>query len=140
MRQYKFKINGNEYNVDIKNYEDNTVTLEVNGTPYEVELQEEMAQKQKTPKLVRTQQRPPQEEKKLTRSSGLTTIKAPLPAKVISILVKEGDEVNKDQKLMVVEAMKMENNILAEDGGTVKSIKVNEGDNVQQGEVLVEIE
>ena len=140
MRQYKFKINGNEYNVDIKNYEDNIVALEVNGTPYEVELQEEMAQKQKTPKLVRTQRREPQEEKKLTRSSGLTTIKAPLPAKVISVLVKEGDEVNKDQKLMVVEAMKMENNILAEEGGTVKSIKANEGDNVQQGDVLVEIE
>ena len=140
MRQYKFKINGNEYNVDIKNYEDNIVALEVNGTPYEVELQEEMAQKQKTPKLVRTQRREPQEEKKLTRSSGLTTIKAPLPAKVISVLVKEGDEVKKDQKLMVVEAMKMENNILAEEGGTVKSIKANEGDNVQQGDVLVEIE
>lgn len=140
MKQYKFKINGNEYNVDIKNYEENVVELEVNGTPYSVELQQEMAQKQKTPKLVRTQKRPPQEEKKLTRSSKLTTIKAPLPAKVISVLVKEGDEVSKDQKLMVVEAMKMENNILAEEGGTVKSIKASEGDNVQQGDVLVEIE
>ena len=140
MRQYKFKINGNEYFVHIKNYEDNNVELEVNGTPYTVELEKEMAPKQKTPKLVRSQKRPPKEEKKLTRSSTLTTIKAPLPASVITIFVKEGDEVKKDQKLMVVEAMKMENNILAEESGTVKSVKVNEGDSVAQGDVLVEIE
>lgn len=141
MKKYQFKIHGNEYEVNIKDIEDQTVELEVNGTPYTVEMKQEV-KKTKTPKLVRSKTPPPstKEHKPLTRSGKLSTIKSPLPGKIFSIDVSEGDTVKKNDKLMVLEAMKMENNILSDVSGTVKSIKVEVGENVGQDAVLAEIE
>ena len=139
MKKYQFKINGTEYNVHIKNDEDHIVQLEVNGTPYEVELKKEL-KSHKTPKLIRSKVPPPSgNHKPLTRDSQLSTIKAPLPGKILSVLIREGDVVQKDQKLMTMEAMKMENNILSDASGTIKTIKVGVGDTVLQNDVLIEI-
>jgi glutaconyl-CoA/methylmalonyl-CoA decarboxylase subunit gamma len=74
------------------------------------------------------------------RSVGLSTITAPLPGVILHTLVKEGDSVSKGQKVIVMEAMKMENNILSETDGVVKSIKAKDGQNVMQGDVLMEIQ
>jgi len=142
MKKFKFKIRGNSYDVEIKEFEDNLAKLEVNGTLYEVEVEQKETGKSKTPKLVRSQVQTKRSDSKIkkTVSSKATQIKAPLPGNIFKILVKEGDEVQKGDKIMIMEAMKMENNVLAEKEGTVKSIKVSEGDSVLQNDVLVEIE
>ncbi len=141
MKNYQFEINGNVYDVKIRNFEENVVDLEVNGTPYKVNLKKEVKTR-KTPKLVRGKTPPPSpdDKKQLTRSGKLTSIKAPLPGKILSVLVKEGDEVKKDDKLILMEAMKMENNIHTDTAGVIKSIKVSPGESVLQDAVLIEIE
>lgn len=140
MKNYQFEINGNIYDVRIRNFEENVVELEVNGTPYEVKLKSEVKTR-KTPKLIRAKTPPPSKDNKpLSVSGKLTSIKAPLPGKILSLLVKEGDTVNKDDKLLIMEAMKMENNIHTDTAGIVKSIKVVPGDTVLQNDILLEIE
>lgn len=141
MKKYQFEINGNTYDVKINNFEDNIVDLEVNGTQYQVNLKKEI-KTPKTPKLIRSRTPTPstKDNKPLRRSGTLSTIKAPLPGKILSLLVKEGDPVHKSDKLLTMEAMKMENNILSDVEGVIKSIKVAPGDAVLQDDILLEIE
>ncbi|MEX2603704.1 MAG: biotin/lipoyl-containing protein [Gracilimonas sp.] len=141
MKNYQFEINGNVYDVKIRNFEDNVVDLEVNGTSYQVNLKQEVKTR-KTPKLIRSKTPPPstKDSKPLTRSGKLSVIKAPLPGKILSLLVKEGDSVTKNQNLLVMEAMKMENNIQSDTAGVIKSIKVAPGQSVLQDDILLEIE
>ncbi len=138
MKKYKFNIGGNEYNVEILTFEDNVAEIEVNGTQYFVQLEQEI-KTPKTPKLVRATAPPPKEMKPLA-SAKVSLVKAPLPGTILQVKVSVGDQVKKEQTLMVMEAMKMENNILAEKDGTVKTIKVSVNDTVLQGDVLIEIE
>lgn len=140
MKDYKFTINGNTYNVSLKSLEDNVAELEVNGTQYSVELHKEV-KASKTPKLVRAKTpKPTSAPNPLSKKASLSQVKAPLPGNILEIMVREGDEVKKEQVLMVMEAMKMENKVLAELSGKVKSIKVTVGESVLQGQVLIEIE
>ncbi|AZQ61809.1 biotin/lipoyl-binding protein [Flammeovirga pectinis] len=138
MKKYKFNVNGNNYAVKITNVEGQTISLEVNGTPYEVEMEKEV-KSSKTPKLVRSSAPRTSAPKAITRSAKQSNVVAPLPGTIISIKVKEGDVVKKGDLLMTMEAMKMENNVLAEHDGTIDSIKVSEGQSLLQGEVLVEM-
>jgi len=142
MKKFKFKIRGNTYDVEIKDFEDNIAQIEVNGTLYEVEVEQKETARSKTPKLVRSQVQTKRSESKIKKSvsSRATSVKAPLPGNIFKILVKEGDEVKKGDKLIIMEAMKMENNVLAEKDGKISSIKVKEGDSVLQNDVLAEIE
>ncbi len=138
MKKFKFTIRGNEYEVQINSFEDNIAEIDVNGSTYKVEL-EEQVKTTKTPKLVRS--KPVQvKESKPKPAAGFSKILAPLPGTVFKLNVKEGDEVKKGQTIMILEAMKMENNILAEKDGTVNKIHVSEGGAVLQGDILVEIE
>ncbi len=139
MKKFKFTINGNKYDAEIKDFEDNIVKIEVNGTSYKIELDKEI-KTSKTPKLVRADVAPKQETNPLKRSSDLAIIKSPLPGSILQVFVKKDDTVKKGDTLLVLEAMKMENNILAEKSGTIKSINCSVGDTVLQGAVLVEIE
>jgi len=70
----------------------------------------------------------------------LFKIKAPLPGNILQVFVKVGDEVAKDDKLLVYEAMKMENKLLAEKSGIIRTIKVQPGDSVLQDDTLIELE
>ncbi|MBX3043078.1 MAG: acetyl-CoA carboxylase biotin carboxyl carrier protein subunit [Candidatus Kapabacteria bacterium] len=72
--------------------------------------------------------------------AGAGTVKAPMPGLVVKILVKEGMQVVEDEKLIVIEAMKMENTLKSPVTGVVKSVKVIEGQAVEKGAVLIEIE
>ena len=110
----------------------------MNGTPYSVTLDEDV-KTPKTPKLVRAKTPKSNTVKPLT-SSGISKINAPLPGVVIDVKVKEGDVVKTDDVLLTMEAMKMENNVLAEKDGTIKSVKVSAGDNLLQGDLLIEME
>ncbi|NHQ61202.1 biotin/lipoyl-binding protein [Chlorobium sp. BLA1] len=139
MRKYKFTISGNRYNVEIKSFEENSAEIEVNGTSYQVELGQEIKRPQ-TPKLVRyTPPTPPKPPEPLI-TQGLSIIKAPLPGTIIALMVQVGSPVKREEPILVLEAMKMENNIFAEKAGTVKSVRVAVGDTVMQGDILIEIE
>ncbi|MGF1635934.1 MAG: biotin/lipoyl-containing protein [Cyclobacteriaceae bacterium] len=141
MKNYKFKINGNDYSVDIISNEDNKVALEVNGTPYTVELEKEAKVASKTPKVVRTAAISKSQEAAPIQASGkLNRVTAPLPGTILHLKLVVGAPIKKGEVLMIMEAMKMENNILSEADGVIKSILVREGQNVLQGDVLVEIE
>jgi glutaconyl-CoA/methylmalonyl-CoA decarboxylase subunit gamma len=140
MRNFKFTINGNRYAVEIKSFEDNLAELEVNGTSYTVELEKEIVVP-KTPKLIRPEKvLTGAERKPLNTETSMSKVVSPLPGLISQVLVKEGDSVKKGSVVLHLDAMKMENNILAEKDGIVKSIKVKEGDTVLQGALLVEIQ
>ena len=72
--------------------------------------------------------------------SGPSRLEAPIPGKVVSIAVSAGDEVSPGQSLVVLEAMKMENELIAERGGKVTAVHVEPGDTVDTGTLLVELE
>lgn len=140
MKKFKFTIRGSKYDVHIKDFEDNIAKLSVNGTDYDVEVHHEV-KVPKTPKLVRKPvnlQDGGQTIKKV-QSSGSTPVPAPLPGNIFKIMVKEGDTVKKGDKLLIMEAMKMENDVLSETDGTVSSLNVKEGDAVLQGDTLLTI-
>ena len=145
MRKFKFIINGNDYEVNIKNIEDNVAEMEVNGSPYTVEVNQSL-ETSKTPKLVRSVSVPstdahpsmaktsnPQEPK------GVGNIKSPLPGVILDIYIKVGDRVKVGQKLIVLEAMKMENLIESDKEGTITSINKQKGDSVMEGDILISI-
>lgn len=143
MKKYKFSVNGTEYNVEIIDTINNEIHLEVNGTLYQVAMEKEI-KTSKTPILVRAEVPPPtSKEKKIQKTPTKTanvTVKSPLPGIILTIDVREGDEVKMGQKLLTMEAMKMANNVLAEKDGIVRSIRVKPSDTVLQNDVLMEIE
>jgi biotin carboxyl carrier protein len=142
MKDFKFKINGNEYTVHIANVEGNVADVEVNGTPYKVELDKELKQT-KTPRLVRPEAIPATDSHPSvvkTASPGTATsgsIKSPLPGVILDVHVKAGDMVKVGQRLVMLEAMKMENNIDSDKEGKVLEVKVHKGDSVLEGDVLI---
>lgn len=145
MKKFKLKINGSQYEVDIINVEDNVAEIEVNGTSYQVEIDKKI-QATKTPRLVRSVVSPSTDiVKQVAKTSspaepkGVGHVKSPLPGVILHVHVKEGDAVKIGDKLITLEAMKMENNVNADKEGKIISIKVKPGDSVLEGELLVEI-
>ncbi|MCD4769169.1 MAG: biotin/lipoyl-binding protein [Bacteroidales bacterium] len=139
MKNYKFTISGNTYEVDVINVEGNIVRLEVNGTSYLVEIHKEVKHA-KTPTLVRPVLREPQKKIEKSDVGSLVIVKAPLPGIILEISVKAGDVVSKGDKLVVMEAMKMENDIKAEKDGEIRSVRVIIGQTVLQDEVILEMD
>ncbi|WP_117879271.1 biotin/lipoyl-containing protein [Aureibaculum luteum] len=138
MKNFKFKIYDNSYSVKIVSHEDNLINLEVNGTDYVVEMKAEV-KKAKTPILVRSAAKSPSAPVKVNPGSSKTKILAPIPGIVVSIDVKVGDEIKVNDRLLVLDAMKMENQITAEKAGTVSAVLVKAGQQVLQSEVLIEL-
>ncbi len=139
MKSFKFLIHGTEFNVDVTGIEENIASIEVNGTKYEVEI-EKKVKHSKTPKLIRpvvSGSPKPVIDKREKGSS--SPVNAPLPGNILSIAVIPGDIIKKGQLLLIMEAMKMENQVLAEKEGVVESIRVEAGQAVLQGDVLLEI-
>ncbi|WP_068473909.1 biotin/lipoyl-containing protein [Saccharicrinis aurantiacus] len=141
MKKFDFSVSGNKYNVEVKDFEDSIATVSVNGTVYEVEVHQEKKAVSKTPKLVRKPiARKPGEGAVPQKATGAGAVKAPLPGNIFQLNVAVGDSVSKGDVLLVMEAMKMENNVLAEKDGVVKEIKVGLGDAVLQNDILIEFE
>lgn len=143
MKKFKFTIHGNQYDVEIQSIEDNIAQIEVNGSLYEVEVDKTL-QPVKTPVLVRTPSVPSTDSTKSTSKTsnpsdpkGTGKIKSPLPGVILDIHIKPGDFVKIGQKLLTLEAMKMENNIEADKEGRIEEIKVGKGDSVMEGDVLI---
>jgi biotin carboxyl carrier protein len=145
MKKFKFTINGNQYDVQIINIDENIADIEVNGTAYKVEVDSNM-QQTKTPKLVRNLAVPSTDSdpsiaktSSPTNPKGTGYIKSPLPGLILDIFVKVGDRVKIGDHLMILEAMKMENNIDSDKEGKITEIRINKGDNVMEGDILIVI-
>lgn len=150
MKNYKFTINGNKYSVEIANIEENKIEVAVNGTSYNVELEAEVALASKSPSkpVVKIAPAAPSKPSPVMANipqpaaapTGGSVIKSPLPGVVLDVYVKVGDQVKAGQHVVLLEAMKMENNIDADKEGTVKEIRVHRNDSVMEGDVLIVIE
>ncbi|MBO4768923.1 MAG: biotin/lipoyl-binding protein [Bacteroidales bacterium] len=145
MKEYKLKINGNDYNVTIDEVEDSKATVEVNGTPFTVEFDKPVTKKK--PTVVINRPTPAagaapavQVSKPAAPSTGGTKVNSPLPGVVLGLSVKEGEAVKKGQGILILEAMKMENTIEAPCDGTLKQFMVQKGDSVLEGALLAVIE
>jgi biotin carboxyl carrier protein len=145
MKKYSFKINGNEYDVAVKNVDDNVAEVEVNGFKYSVEFDRSI-ETTKTPKLVRSQVVPstdisPAEQKTSSPATpkGAGYVKSPLPGTILDVHVSIGDSVKSGDKLITLEAMKMEYIINSDKGGKITSVNVKKGDAVMEGDILIEI-
>ena len=144
MKEYKFKINGNEYNVAINSVEGNLASVTVNGAPYQVELENAPAAApvQAAP-AVSAAPAPaasaPAAAPAAQPSGAGKPVTSPLPGVIIALKVNVGDTVKPGQVVAVLEAMKMENDIEAEFGGTVTAINVAKGDSVLEGASIVTI-
>ena len=155
MKDYSLKINGNQYDISIDNVneESTMANVTVNGVSYEVEIVGEEASKTKKPQVVPAPKSAglsvtptsvaasaPKPVNASTPAGPGLQVKSPLPGTILTVNVKEGDHVAPRQTLFVLEAMKMENNIDAERGGVVKSIHVQKGATVMEGDLLIVIE
>ena len=148
MKQYKFKINGNDYNVAINSTNGNLADVTVNGVSYQVEMENSMpaapaaAPVQAAPQASAPAPQPAAAAAPAPAAKPAGEGKAftsPLPGVIIEVSVKEGDTVAAGQKVAVLEAMKMENEIQAEKAGVVTKIHVSKGDSVLEGASIVTI-
>ena len=133
MKAYKFKINGKEYNVAVNGIEGKNADVTVNGVNYQVELENEVPAAAAAPAAAPAAAAAPKP------AGAGKKIESPLPGVIISVDVKEGQAVKRGQKVAVIEAMKMENEILAECDGTISAIHVKQGDSVLEGADIVTI-
>ena len=145
MKTYKMKINGNAYEVAVKNIEGTNVEVEVNGKAYNVEL--EQPAKAAAPAVARPVVRPAATSAPVTTpsprpaaSGAAGATRSPLPGTVLSINVTVGQAVKAGDVALVLEAMKMENNINCGKDGVVKAVYVQKGDNVLEGADLLLVE
>ena len=140
MKTYRFKINGNEYNVEINSVADGIADVTVNGNQYKVEMADTTvsAVQQPASPVAPVQITPVQSPAPSSPASGKPVV-SPLPGVIIAVKVNVGDTVKAGQTVAVLEAMKMENDIQAECDGTVTAVKVVKGDSVLEGAVIVTI-
>lgn len=162
MAKYEYKVKGVDYVVEIQDIEGNIANVTVNGIPFEVEMKQPVkAGKQKVKlseeRRVKSEEFNSSSSSSATNASSATNessapitkpaaaaasgkpVVAPLPGTINEIKVKVGDKVNAGDTVVVLEAMKMQNNIDAETSGTIASINVNKGDAVMEGDTLVTI-
>ena len=144
MKEYKYRINGNEYAVSINEVCDTTAKVTVNGAEYNVEWEKPVEEKpvvKVQPVAAKPAAAPAPAAKPVAPApAGGHSIKTPLPGVIIDVKVNVGDAVAKGQTVVVLEAMKMENNINADRDGKVAAIQVAKGDTVADGAVLVVLE
>lgn len=159
--KYQYTVKGVDYEVEIQDIEGNIANVTVNGIPFEVEMKQPVKAGKQKVKLggianegASSSSSAPQSAKasadlQSAASSGQTgdagkaaagkPVVAPLPGTINEIKVKVGDKVNAGDTVVILEAMKMQNNIEAETSGTITGINVNKGDAVMEGDTLVTI-
>ncbi|MDY0296251.1 MAG: biotin/lipoyl-containing protein [Acidobacteriota bacterium] len=147
MHKYKLAIGGKEFEAEILEISAETARVVVNGQEYTVELKE-LGRKPMTMTSSASAPAPAAPAKTPERATAAAaprsggdsqSVNAPLPGLIIDIMVNENDSVKAGQNLLLMEAMKMENQIPAPYDGTVKRIHVKKGDSVSEGDVLIEI-
>lgn len=146
MKQFIYRINGQEYIVAVNKMDNGLAEVAVNGTDYKVELvnnEEEVSfvtrPAAKAPAAADAAPKVTPSAPTKPAGGGAGSVKSPLPGIIIDVLVNEGDEVKKGQTVVMLEAMKMENAIQATQDGKVTGIHVSKGDSVLEGVALVTI-
>ena len=147
MKTYKFKVDGKDYSVTINGIEGRNADVTVNGVGYSVELGDDVPAAAPAPvqEAVPVQAAPAQAAPAAPAAAAPApsgkgiTVCSPLPGVIISVDVKEGQAVKQGQKVAVLEAMKMENEIQAEADGTVVAILVQKGDSVLEGAEILKL-
>ncbi|MFQ3579258.1 MAG: acetyl-CoA carboxylase biotin carboxyl carrier protein subunit, partial [Bacteroidales bacterium] len=114
---------------------DTIATIEIEGEQYKVEFIREKQESKTKPTISKSS-----EEKFETVKKGLFQIQAPIPGNILEVSVQVGQVIKKGDKIAVLEAMKMENDIVSEKEGVVKSVNIKAGDVVLQGFVMIELE
>jgi biotin carboxyl carrier protein len=146
--KYQYTVQGVDYDVEIEDVEGNVAKVTVNGIPFEVETKQPIkaAPKAKVkveapkPAAAAPAQPAPQPAAQPAAAAGAgTKVTAPLPGTITEVCVTVGQQVKEGQTVVILEAMKMQNNIEAETTGTITSIMVKQGDTVMEGSVLVTI-
>lgn len=141
MKEFTFKINGAEYKCAVEEIEAGLTNVTVNGKTYQVETEKPAAPAPKpaAPKAAPVAAPAPAAEPKAAApvAADGVKVKSPLPGSVIKVVVTEGQAIKKGDTLLVLESMKMENPIMAEQDGTVKQIVVAAGQNVMQDDLLL---
>ena len=146
MKEIKLDINGKEYTVKIEEFGSKEATLEVNGKKYVVGLKDlgkelNLGSVREVVTPLATSDPIVSAPKANTPSTGGSgEVLSPLPGLILNIIVNVGDSVKNGQNLMIMEAMKMENDIVATKDGVIKTINVKNGDNISEGDVLAIIE
>ena len=157
MAKYQYTVKGVDYEVEIQDIEGNIANVTVNGIPFEVEMKQPVKAGKQKVKLSEERRAEGSEERRVkseesnsssasaastssapTAAAGKPVV-APLPGTINEIKVKVGDKVNAGDTVVILEAMKMQNNIEAETSGTITSINVNKGDAVMEGDTVVTI-
>ncbi|CCX54419.1 putative glutaconyl-CoA decarboxylase subunit gamma [Bacteroides sp. CAG:1060] len=144
MKEYKFKINGKDFHVAVNGISGTKADVTVNGVNYDVELENAVAPVQQaapaqTAPVAPVAAAPQAPSAASAPATGGKAITSPLPGVIISVDVKEGSVVKRGQKVAVIEAMKMENDILADVDGTVTAVHVSKGDTVAEDAKIVTI-
>ncbi len=146
MKRFELLLNGKAYLVEVMKITGDSALVTVNGAKYEVGIND--LSKMDLPKVLKMAEAPPSPAAQpaspqtclVESAGGLTTIKAPLPGLIVEIIVNVGDKVKPGDVLLVIETMKMENNVVAPRTGTVKEILTRKGDTVNEGTPLIVIE
>ena len=144
MKEYKFKINGKDFHVAVNGISGTKADVTVNGVNYDVELENAVAPVQQaapaqSAPVAPVASAPKAQAAAPAHATGGKAITSPLPGVLISVDVKEGSVVKRGQKVAVIEAMKMENDILADADGTVTAVHVSKGDTVAEDAKIVTI-
>ena len=143
MKEYKYTIEGKEYKVEIGTIEENIAEVTVNGETFKVEMEPE-PEPEKKKVVVSAAAAPANDDQPVAAGSGsvntANAVKAPLPGVITEIKVAIGDTVNAGDTVVILEAMKMANNIEAEKSGKVTAICVKQGESVMEDTPLVVIE
>ncbi len=149
MKKYQYRVKGVDYEVEIQEINGNVVTVSVNGIPFEVETAKALRAEAPKPiqpaiptvtaspapqPVVAAQPKAPAQE-----TAKGKPVTAPLPGTINDVKVKVGDKVKAGDVVVVLEAMKMQNNIEAEEDGSVTAVRVTKGDAVLEGDTLVVI-
>ena len=142
MKEYKYTIDGKEYKVAIGDIVENVADVTVNGEQYKVEMEPEKEPEKPKPVVrpVAPAPAPASSGASIASANSQNTVKAPLPGVITEVKVAVGDSVAEGDTVVVLEAMKMANNLDAEKGGKVTAILVQPGQSVMEGDPLVVIE
>lgn len=141
MKEYNYKIKGASYNVKINDIEENIAKVKVNGIEFDVELEKPVVQPKPVVRAVAAPVKTIEAPKAAQEAveAGISAVRAPLPGTINDIKVTVGQAVKKGETLVILEAMKMENSIDSECDGKVQEVKVQKGDTVMEGAILVTI-
>lgn len=143
MKDFKFKIDGKDFTTSVDEQGNGQLTVTVNGKAYQVELPEHVVAARPTIHPMTAQAAAPAAHTPApapAAAGASATVTSPLPGTITKVNVAAGQKVKKGEVLLVMEAMKMANDVVAEADGTVQQVCVKEGQSVNQGDVLIQLQ